>query len=128
MSKLEFKADDFQKYTGSTSDTCGIYLTTQSAANAANWRLAEMLKDAQVVYGQGIEAMKSAMWCMNGPDFEVSKHTHRALLVNIEELPKKERCKHELNVLETYTTSNADIVGQCKHCGVKLVARWEPVE
>lgn len=49
------------------------------------------------------------------PDAE----THQALLVAIEELPKKE-CKHE----------PSHYLGpiECKHCGVALKARWEAAE
>lgn len=49
-----------------------------------------------------------------------SGNSHQALLINIEELPKKP-CEHE--------PSTIGFAGHaCKHCGVKLKAKWEVAE
>lgn len=47
--------------------------------------------------------------------------THQALLVAIEELPKKE-CEH--NGYAVTGLLNTDF--KCQNCGIKLRAKWEP--
>lgn len=86
-------------------------------AYAANKKLNDYLASCPVVYGQGVEAMKSAIWCMNGPDFEVYRHTHKARLFGIEEIKKD--CKHEPDWEEEGTGRP-----YCIHCNVELVAEW----
>lgn len=60
---------------------------------------------------------------------------HTARLVAITELPK-EPCKHE-PIVEIYGAEvsaniqkfyNVRFETQCKHCGVKLIAEWKPVQ
>ncbi len=54
--------------------------------------------------------------------------THQALLIGIEELPKKpEVCEHES---EKQPGGNLTTwyLPRCTHCGVKLKAKWEVAE
>lgn len=103
-----FKPEDFESITIITDKEM------QEIAEIANAKLKEWLDAAPTVYGQGIGAMKSAYWNMNGPDFEIYKHTHAAKLVCIEEIKKD--CKHEPLEEIKHTV--------CKHCGVHLDAEW----
>lgn len=74
MSKLEFKAEDFQ---GAGSDI-------HSLAKRANKRLAEMLADAPKVRGMEIDGRID--WASGGdPD-----DTHRARLVNVERIDERD--------------------------------------
>jgi hypothetical protein len=66
--------------------------------------------------------------------YEFNGATHQALLVCIEELPKKP-CEHEsVHDLKTQTwlsegkISSSYFLWECKHCGVKLKAKWEVAE
>lgn len=113
MSKLEFKPEDFNALYGDCP------LTKMSIVKIANARLAEMLKDAPVVYFDDEASMneKGTIDCATRKPR--NKDTHRALLVNIEELPK-EPCKHEPKRDWPHSPQYF-----CRHCGVKLVIRWE---
>lgn len=51
-----------------------------------------------------------------------SADTHTAYLFDIQELPKKE-CKHEPSVLSCMDAYA--YLSICRHCGVKLTAKWE---
>jgi hypothetical protein len=90
------------------------------AARQANLKLDEWRKQATVVIGNP----EIGTWS----DVGDSADTHRALLIDITELPK-EPCKHEPNIIQVpagmgmvpFYTDTAT----CKHCGVKLKASWE---
>lgn len=84
--------------------------------NRANYLLDTHLTTLPKVYGQGEGALKSAMWCMNGPDTEMYKHTHTALLWGITEIEKN--CEHIPHNPNWETVI-------CLNCGVKLKAKWE---
>lgn len=82
--KLEFKPEDFSH----SEDWDSAEDFAVDIAQQANARLAEMLKDATVVYGrQNRMKMSLWMWFSNAHD-EVGMDTHRARLVCIEELEK----------------------------------------
>lgn len=104
MKRLEFKLNWFE-HRGKSN-----YLIAQEYYD--NW-LAEMLASATVVYG-------------NATQFDIvssptSADTHKALLIQIEELPKVE-CKH---VPESYGLGH-HILYKCKHCKAELKVKWEP--
>lgn len=105
MKRLEFKLNWFQ-HRGKSD-----YLIAQEYYD--NW-LAEMLASATVVYSK-YQNMTSS-WDMNS---YANANTHKALLINIEELPKIE-CKHEPTEIFYNYTGNTY---QC-NCGVELVAEW----
>jgi hypothetical protein len=91
----------------------------------AQYQFEKWLADAPRVFGhhEVDDRLDYTQW----RDYENSDHeiTHQALLVCIEKLPKKE-CEHEPAV---YLGGN-NIEGygaNCKRCGVKLKAKWEPL-
>lgn len=94
MSKLIFKPEDFL-IEWETPD--GIRFEAQSKtgeriaksiAQKANARLAEMLKDAPVVIAREQEVCSlPPVWVLD--ELFVGARTHRALLVNIEEIKEK---------------------------------------
>lgn len=114
-----FKPEDFGVMRD--DETSWLYVS-----EVANKKLNDYLESCPVVYGHGVEAMKSANWCMNGPDFEVYKHTHKARLFGIEEIKKD--CKHEpMGYYDLNGTKHIDAVkkeSRCTFCGVELVATW----
>ncbi len=67
------------------------------------------------VYGYGETPMASSLWNMNGPEKERAPHTHSALLVCIEELPKRE-CKHVVDLFKLEHCSHL----ACLSCGIPL--------
>lgn len=116
--KLRFKPEDFRssKNINMASVKANAWL---DAREKEGWQLVNV-KDAQVVYGELIDGKFESFDEQEKPnDFD----THRALLINIEELPKKP-CKHEPI---TYTAGyDSDWTKpECKHCGKKLKAKWE---
>lgn len=58
--------------------------------------------------------------------FENKDDTHQALLVCIEELPKKE-CEHE-GFVDAKGALHINWPPYCLKCGVKLKAKWEVAE
>lgn len=134
MSKLQFSSEDFWK---ESDDIEKYYITPGFATMIANAKLAEIKKawlaelkaNATVVYGY----LAGNAEIMYGPN-QHEESTHRAYLIGIEEIKPKE-CEHEpleakvttgpytLSVTFDYSTNS-----KCKHCGVKLKAKWEPVE
>lgn len=104
--KWKFEPSDFD-------DQLLMYGSTLIACEKANRKLDEWRKHATVVYNaEGVD---------DGEAWEKKKYidaTHRALLIDIEPL-HKEPCKHE-----PYTITNSPDI-KCRHCGVKLKARWE---
>ena len=91
------------------------HLSNLYAAETANAKLEEWKREATVAYAN-----------LNfPPDIPRNADTHRALLIDIEEL-SKEPCKHE--PLEKPTIERMQGIVRCKHCGVKLKATWEPAE
>lgn len=114
---IKFKPEDF----GTGNDR-----EKESAAFYANLKLQKLIDESIVVYGQGIGAMKSSDWCMNGPDFERYRHTHKAILINIEEI-KPEPCKHE-PVRNLSYERTWDKNWSCKHCGIGLQATWKEIK
>ena len=57
--------------------------------------------------------------------FQRDDSTHQAHLLFIEEIPKKE-CEHEPHTKFDHIDKGIHI--ECKHCGVELKAKWEPVK
>lgn len=108
--KLEFKPEDFPAiYSDSTKQMC---------AEEANKRLAEMLKDAVVVY--------SAKGNLN-PIWMDQRHlddTHKALLIDVQPI-FKETCRHENLSQPVWSTTWRSYIAKCE-CGVELVAEWKP--
>lgn len=133
-----FKPEDFHPLSrvhGGIYQTMGEY---EAMAHLANKLLEER---SERVYGIRRQP-GSGCFIESGPSVI---DTHTALLINIEELPKKE-CEHEPDVYEakvswvggpydpsikdfnrTEITSYSQLVtsGKCKHCGLKLKAKWE---
>lgn len=61
-------------------------------------------------------------WFFN--QLNLASHTHQALLVCIEELPKK-KCEHEPADGIVHIINSGTEYNPCKRCGVKLKAKWE---
>lgn len=122
-----FKPEDFY---GIDLEQYGRAISPEEACEMAQSILNEALDKAVRVYGhfdgKTFHVPDSKLGLKSGT---ANPDTHQALLVAIEELAKKE-CEHEGvekslgTVLTTYPSQH--LTGFfCKHCGVKLVARWE---
>lgn len=96
--------------------------TLKMLVDAANAKLAQWRAQATVVYGKP----EVGAWT----DIENKLATHRALLIDIQELPK-EPCKHEppeltpLQLLAAKQNGFTQSSTHCRHCGVKLRAEWK---
>jgi len=97
--KLEFKPDDFDNL-----------FSCEGMAIRANARLAEMLKDAPVVY------KFEGLWDEHCSPVD----KYKAFLVNIEELKPKECVEHKVAVAPSGTSTVV-----CEVCGKSLKAKWE---
>ncbi len=88
-------------------------------ANKAN----ELIKErGKRVYG--FNHLKSDHWSWSNlkePDLEPFD-THQALLINIEELPRKE-CTHDIDTAELFKTYGF-LNAKCRHCGISVRAKW----
>lgn len=85
-------------------------LSKQGAANVANHYLKELVDNSPVAYG-------------NSTQFDIvskptSADTHKARIMFIEEIPKKE-CEHT----RIDSIRLADI-GECHECGAVMVKEW----
>lgn len=105
MKKLEFTAEDFPSVDPDSK---------VNSAFDANVRLAEMLKDAKVVYSRADDGT-SAWW----PTKQEITDSVKGLLINIEELPK-EPCKQHEPSGKLQQFGELDFREVCKHCGVPL--------
>lgn len=124
--KLEsfFAAEDFKKlenYREGLSDM-------DVAAREANRILRKYFESCPVVYG-------------DGPNMDILKHTkkpcntHTARLCFVEEI-KRECVEHEpdkrIDGAIDYSSGRHSLTlaseAHCKHCGIKLKARWEKAE
>ena len=123
MSKLEFKESDFPI---SQRDE----LTSAAASYLANRRLAEMLASAPVVYLNEIKEGETINYTNNPNTIWGAACTHKARLVQLEELPKAE-CKHtphlnlsNLKYDDSIKACEHKLVTNCIHCGIELKAEW----
>ena len=109
MKKLRFEPEDFDR---------GI-LTFTGIAGLANKRLAKMLEEqGQVVYGYNQE-----YWSIID-EHSIEPYTHKALVLNVEEL-EKPKCVHEaIGVSPNFDFSPGCAVliteWKCSRCGIKL--------
>jgi hypothetical protein len=87
--KFEFKPEDFGRAGNPRGEIKELILTSTQAAELANTRLAEMLKDAPTVFGHiGTHA---STWSSHPPGtFIQENNTHRAKLVMIEKIEGEE--------------------------------------
>lgn len=90
----------------------------------ANAKLDEWRRSATVVYGRNFDKddweYSTSRCSLKGGD------THRALLIDIEPIEKKE-CEHDpiwINKIPGWNHA-PDSGAECRHCGVKLKATWE---
>ncbi len=110
-----FKPEDFNFTVFASS-------ANEEMANQANKLLKER---GTIVYG---EPYKANIW---GQD-RWNTATNQALLINIEEIPKK-ICEHWPTTIykgvisEAYgATNDLAVRGVCRFCGINLKAKWEP--
>lgn len=83
----------------------------------------KLQRDAKVVYGSANHNEAIFNWEVFGGDD--GEHTHRALLICIEEIERKP-CLHEAKIL---VGTDDCYVGECIHCGAKLKpTAWEVVD
>lgn len=107
--KLEFKPEDFINLWPNRQLLTDVM---NMVSHRANSRLAEMLKDAPVVYGH----KKNFGWGFDEQGIIPNVTTHKALLINIEELPKQP-CKH----IPAFAMA---FPNKCRECGVTLYMHW----
>lgn len=95
-------------------------------AVTANAKLNDWLKSAVRVYGSANHNGAIFNWeTFDGDDGE---NTHQALLVCVEELPKK-YCEHEIRMHLGLSSDAQDFWADCKKCGIKLQPTgWKAVE
>lgn len=86
MSKLQFTAEDFSSFSEIYVGDDTFTALTLRASSIANARLAEMLKGAKVVYGHWSGVYRG--FGESYSDKNNSENTHRALLINIEEIKR----------------------------------------
>lgn len=114
MIKL-FKPEDFISITN--------HEVKCSVARTANAILSRELDKAPVVYGETAEEGFASYWSDSLLHQESGKK--KGYLMFIEEI-KKEPCKHSPYAVATQAFHHIDLDEvKCKHCGVKLKARWE---
>lgn len=130
MTKLQFEPSDFQEYYYHHNMDPHI-----KAANGFNAKLAEIKKawldeikdDSFIVSSERHSDGFNYEWRL----ISEPSHTHIACLpiCFIEEIKPKE-CEHEPLLLEYPDTDcpTAWLDNECKHCGVRLRARWEVAE
>jgi hypothetical protein len=109
MSKWKFEPSDFISL--NSRGLWGI-IDTSVIAGVANAKLDAWLSEARVMYGDTVINSWSGV--------RETRDTHRALLIDIEELPK-EPCKHE-------PIGGDSLVSNRMRCGVELKATWEAAE
>lgn len=89
-----------------------------AVVDIANAKLDEWRRSATVVYANlNFPPDMNPVWGV-----AQDADTHRALLIDIEALPKEE-CKHEPRLYEGWYDAAIDTT-YCRHCGVKLKATW----
>ncbi len=86
-------------------------------ADIANAKLQNLIEASPKAYG-------------NSTQFDIvskptSSDTHSAVIMFIEEIPKKD-CAHEPSW--GVHLSFRENIATCKHCGIELKAKWEPVK
>lgn len=108
-----FTAEDFITATSEPQ-------TPHSVAELANLKLQ---REATVVYGSANHNKAIFNWEVFGGDD--GEHTHRALLICVEEIEKKP-CEHE--PVTAFHGSDDCFIPACRKCGVKLKAKWEVVD
>jgi hypothetical protein len=121
MSKpFKFEPSDFMSAKGPS----GRFVRFEDAAAIANAKLASWLASAPVMHGR---ISPDGDWEFESfTDERAGVDTHRALLVDIQELPKKE-CEH-LPDFDAFILGPKGASGPCIHCGVKLTAVWKESE
>lgn len=127
IEKYRFKPEDFM---ASASSEKSNSLRPREAAFLANAKLLELFEGAKVVYWR-----EDSLGSSNKMFTKTPQDTHTALLICIEELPKKE-CVHELGEIGLYDTGTIAermregrkllAFGKCRHCGIELKPKWEP--
>lgn len=105
---MKFKAEDF-------AEKDPIWSKHVDAARIANELLQAHLDTLPRVYAQK-DGLKNSVWRAN----EWSADTHTALLWDITKIEKE--CKEHEPVNEPCPLT---LGFKCKHCGVKLKAKWE---
>jgi hypothetical protein len=118
--KFKFLHTDFE----GRHDNCWLSkIESEAAAKLANSVLDKYRAEhGVVVYGRNAtgHAFDSA-----GPAYN---DTHRALLIDIEPIEVKP-CEHEPHInIFNHEDGITAISDSCKHCGIKLKAKWEPAE
>ena len=115
-----FTAEDFENYIKA------IGLSNHVAKIVADIAESKLQCDAKVVYVCDYPWQSTTLHFAQPVDA-----THTGLLICVEEIERKP-CEHEpitYNVSDKYSTDEILAErGQCKHCGVKLKAKWEVAE
>ncbi len=109
MKKI-FKLKDFNTYHTPSKES------QQVMVDIANHIINKLINESITVYGTMTDnGFMGSHPYLTGP---LSKDTHKAKLMFIEELLKEE-CKHENVSTHNYVN------GQCDDCGAELVSTWE---
>jgi len=92
-------------------------LSHQEIADIANAKIEKLISDSPRVYFYQESASDSKLGVFKT---QYDYHTHTAVLFDIQEI-QRECVEHE----PSYALSNGQEYTECKHCGKKIVAKWE---
>lgn len=116
--KLIFKPEDFRSGDYSEIED-GVHIVRDFVATErAQAKFDKWLDEQPVVYSH----QTGHNW--HTREYAAQSATHQARLVCIEEI-KSKICEHEPNAIEVHAGILYAMENKCKHCGVKLKAKWE---
>lgn len=118
---FRFKPEDFSYGAGGNT---GNHLTTEYAAMQANYLLDKYVMSLPEVFGTLQNAGNEYAECWKFEEGQEVTDTHRARLWDIQEI-KPKKCDHEAECKSMLTSLPPQPVYTCRHCGKRLVARWE---
>lgn len=124
-----FKPEDFDSFIK------GSYPKGMDERDAiAHFANEKLQREGKVMHGWPLYATEQhspMIWC-DDLNIVTDKPTHRALLINVEEMPKKE-CEHAvksglITYPHPYPGYDHMALAVCYKCGVKLRVKWEAVD
>ncbi len=110
-----FKEEDFDDEAG------GYGPYAETLANLANKHIKNR---GTIIYCGPSNTWSEYHWTNDGKS---SVDTHRAVMINIEEIPKK-KCKKHIPQFEQSISGGYWMITNniCGECGIKLKVRWDP--
>lgn len=115
-----FKPEDFDDEVEYEDDYWGVALFKKAQSIFEAW----LKENGKVVYGQRYPGARASSWHDPAEEINGPPSTHHALLINIQEIEKKDhKCQPK------YLETNSDYENQMTcACGKKLRVKYEVVE